>query len=108
MNGTLASSDQGYRFAKGEPITIADRTMKLRRPLDFCAVTDHAEGLGEMYMVQYEGAPGHKALIPSYIRGIYNADSTLNNKRQQQLVNIGAKRLRNPKELTHPFFFRGY
>ena len=108
MNGTLASSDQAYRFAKGEPITIAGRTMKLRRPLDFCAVTDHAEGLGEMYMIQQEGAAGHKALIPSYIRGIYNPDSTVNHKRQQQLVNIGAKRLRNPKEITHPFFFRGY
>ena len=108
MNGTLASSDQAYRFAKGESITIGGRTMKLRRPLDFCAVTDHAEGLGEMYMIQQKGAPGHKALIPSYIRGIYNPDSTVNHKRQQQLVNIGAKRLRNPKEITHPFFFRGY
>lgn len=108
MNGTLASSDQAYRFAKGEAITIAGRTMKLRRPLDFCAVTDHAEGLGEMYMVQQKGAHGHKALIPSYIRGVYNPDSTVNHKRQQQLVNIGSKRLRNPKELTHPFFFRGY
>ena len=108
MNGTLASSDQAYRFAQGESITIGGRTMKLRRPLDFCAVTDHAEGLGEMYMIQQEGALGHKAPIPSYIRGIYNPDSTINHKRQQQLVNIGAKRLRNPKEITHPFFFRGF
>lgn len=108
INGTLVSSDQAFRFAKGEEIEIADRKMKLRRPLDFCAVTDHAEGLGEMYMVQYPDAKGHKALIPSYVRGIYHADSTLNHKRQQQIIKIGARQLRKTDELEHPFFFRGY
>lgn len=108
INGTLVSSDQAFRFAKGEEIEIAGRKMKLRRPLDFCAVTDHAEGLGEMYMVQVPGAKGHKAIIPSYIRGIFNADSTINKKRQKQIINIGAKQLRKMDELEHPFFFRGY
>lgn len=108
VNGTLVSSDQAFRFAKGEEIDIAGRKMKLRRPLDFCAVTDHAEGLGEMYMVQYPKAKGHKAIIPSYIRGIFNPDSTINHKRQQQIIKIGARQLRKMEELKHPFFFRGY
>ena len=43
-----------YRFAKGEPITLpsadGDQTIitQLERPLDFTAVTDHAEFLGQI------------------------------------------------------------
>lgn len=41
-----------YRYAKGEPIVLSDEnseqviTAQLQRPLDFTAVTDHAEFLG--------------------------------------------------------------
>lgn len=38
-----------YRFARGEELTLAGgRTKRLARPLDFVAVTDHAETLGDM------------------------------------------------------------
>ena len=44
--GTLATPADAYRFAKGEPLTRADgTTVKLMRPLDFVAVTEHAEWL---------------------------------------------------------------
>ena len=44
--GTLATPADAYRFAKGEPLTRADgTTVKLTRPLDFVAVTEHAEWL---------------------------------------------------------------
>ena len=32
---------------------------KIDRPLDWVAVTDHAEYIGEMYSAMVEGAPGH-------------------------------------------------
>ena len=38
-----------YRFAQGEEVTIAgNRRLQLSRPLDFAAVTDHAEYFGEL------------------------------------------------------------
>jgi len=45
---TRASPDDAYRYAKGEPLThAAGYEMKLKGPpLDFLAVTDHAEYMG--------------------------------------------------------------
>ena len=44
--GTLATPADAYRFAKGEPLTRTDgSTVQLGRPLDFVAVTEHAEWL---------------------------------------------------------------
>ena len=37
-----------YRYAMGEPITYLGATIKRRVPLDFLAVTDHAEYLGNV------------------------------------------------------------
>ncbi|MDG2271631.1 MAG: DUF3604 domain-containing protein, partial [Halioglobus sp.] len=56
-----------YRFAKGNSMGIqpydengkATRTIQLDRPLDFTAVTDHAEFMGEMRMCTTKGLPGY-------------------------------------------------
>ena len=37
-----------YAFARGEAVPFHDATVKIDRPLDFAAVTDHAEFLGEL------------------------------------------------------------
>ncbi len=45
--GNGLSLDQAYRFAKGEALhNPAGEEMRLDRPLDFAAITDHAEGFG--------------------------------------------------------------
>ena len=55
--GTRSTPDDAYRFAKGEPITHASgATLQLDRPLDFYAVTDHAEYLGLLAAIN---DPGH-------------------------------------------------
>ena len=54
--GTLNTPDDAYRYAKGQKLFLqpynqdksSSRSSKLRQALDFAAVTDHAELLGEV------------------------------------------------------------
>ena len=50
---TTASPDDAYRFARGLPVIhpALHTTVRIRRPLDFLAVTDHAIMLGEQAML---------------------------------------------------------
>jgi len=49
--GTSASPTASYAFARGAPLTLPGGTsVSLARPLDFMAVTDHAEWFNLMYM----------------------------------------------------------
>jgi hypothetical protein len=65
--GTRNTPWDAYRFARGQALGIQPyddrgrtlRTVKLARPLDFAAVTDHAEQLGEVRICQTPGLPGH-------------------------------------------------
>lgn len=55
-NGARTNPDDAYRFAKGEEIDLppydasgkATQRLSIDRPLDFVAVTDHSEFLGEI------------------------------------------------------------
>lgn len=45
--GNTLGIEDAYRFAKGQPLnTPGGEIMQLTRPLDFVAITDHAEGFG--------------------------------------------------------------
>jgi hypothetical protein len=62
-----ATPADAYRFARGETIHLppldADGkptlAVKLARPLDFAAVTDHVEYLGETHLCTTPGSPGY-------------------------------------------------
>ncbi len=47
-DNTMVTPDMAYRYARGIPIEQPglDRKVQIRRPLDFMAVTDHAEMMG--------------------------------------------------------------
>jgi hypothetical protein len=68
---TRTTPEQAYRFARGEELGIqpfdakgrARRSVRLSRPLDFAAVTDHAELLGEWNICNSPDLPGHDSLV---------------------------------------------
>ncbi len=45
-SGVQTTPDDAYRYALGEPVQYMGREVRRNRPLDFLAVTDHAEYLG--------------------------------------------------------------
>jgi len=46
LGGTLTTLEEAYRYARGEPVVHRGQTLRLDRPLDFLAITDHAEQMG--------------------------------------------------------------
>lgn len=59
LGGTRLTPSDAYRHAKGEGVVVNGKPHRMRRPLDFAAVTDHAEYLGEMHAAAHPGSPGH-------------------------------------------------
>jgi len=65
--GTRNGPRDAYRFARGEELGLQPydaqgrplRRLKLERPLDFTAVTDHAELIGEVEICRTPGLAGH-------------------------------------------------
>jgi hypothetical protein len=59
IGGARLTPSDAYRFAKGEEVVVGGVKVRIDAPLDWAAVTDHAEYLGEMYSAINAGAPGH-------------------------------------------------
>ncbi|HYD46899.1 MAG TPA: DUF3604 domain-containing protein [Terriglobales bacterium] len=74
--GTRNSPADAYRFARGEAVGIQPydergeprRTIRLRRPLDFAVVTDHAELLGETHICRSPSAAGYHSWMCTIAR----------------------------------------
>lgn len=54
MRNWSVTPDDAYRFAKGQPVVhpFSKTRVQMRTPLDFLVVTDHAEYMGVMQMVE--------------------------------------------------------
>ena len=67
LQGNRLSPTEAYRFARGEEVGIQPhapdgtplRTLQLERPLDFVALSDHAEFLGLVHTCVTPGSPGY-------------------------------------------------
>ena len=76
VQGSRGRPDDAYRFAKGGAIGVQPfskegvpaREIRLRRPLDFAVVTDHAELLGETRICSTPGVEGHEDWLCRFIR----------------------------------------
>ena len=76
--GSMATADQAYRYARGEPMPLRLRSdpgdyeppeITISSPLDFMAVTDHAETLGEIRLCYSPDSAAYKTLVCRLYRG---------------------------------------
>ncbi|MCX2974551.1 DUF3604 domain-containing protein [Halieaceae bacterium IMCC8485] len=76
--GTMTTVDDAYRFARGETLPLRLRTdpegfdaplISINAPLDFMAVTDHAESLGEVQLCYAPASQAYGALVCRLYRG---------------------------------------
>ncbi len=103
IGSTRVNPDQAYQFAKGEVIEILGVKGKISRPLDFAAVTDHSEFLGEVHTIRRPEAAAHNAYVPRLIRGL-GTDTV---KMLQVFINR-MRQTTSKKPRGHLKFFRGF
>jgi hypothetical protein len=95
--GTRARPDDAYRFARGESVGLYPydaegrpmRQARLTRPLDFAAVTDHAEFLGETDLCT---TPGSAAYDTAHCRDQRTTDFVIAGEYARLLASRGSGR----------------
>jgi hypothetical protein len=101
IGGARLTPFDAYRFARGENVSLNNVIHNIGRPLDFAAVSDHAEFLGEMYSAQYPDAPGHNNEALAELRGLKDFDD-----QQAWFVKYVQQNMRSG-EPQHPPFYAG-
>ncbi len=77
--GTTTGPDDAYRFARGEAIDVGSgnpggpRKVRIDRPLDFAAVTDHAEWMAEVSLCTSPGSASYESEGCQIYRGEKNS-----------------------------------
>jgi hypothetical protein len=76
--GVTTTVDDAYSFARGTPLSLRRRgdtpdfeapVLRISSPLDFMAVTDHAEALGETRLCYNADNPAYGSLVCGLYRG---------------------------------------
>ncbi len=68
IGSTRISPEEAYLFAMGEELLVNGSKHKLKVPLDFCAISDHSEYIGETYTLNTPGSPGYDDPIATSMR----------------------------------------
>ncbi len=101
LGGTRLTPDMAFRFAQGEKMMVNGQMHRIVEPLDFAAVTDHAEYLGEMYSTMVKGAPGHDQDKLKELRSMTSFE-----EREKWFLDYVVKSNRSDTP-QHPPFFAG-
>jgi hypothetical protein len=100
IGGTRLTPDGAYRFAKGEEVEVGGVKVQMKA-LDWAAVTDHAEYLGEMYSTLNEGVKGSDHPQIKQLRGLTGLE-----ERENWFLEYVVKPNRGTP--AHPPFFAGF
>ncbi len=101
IGGNRLTPDDAYRFAKGEEVMVNGRPHRIKRPLDFCAVTDHSEFMGEAFSLMNPGAPGYDHPVARSFREAEDLETALGLYGQYVLTPLSTG------DDPHPPFFQG-
>ena len=101
IGGARLMPADAYRFAKGEAVEVGGVKVQLAKPLDWAAVTDHAEYIGEMYSTMVDGAPGHDQDLLKQLRGLTSME-----EREKWFLDYVVKSNRSTTP-QHPPFYAG-
>jgi hypothetical protein len=101
IGGTRLTPEDAYRFGKGEEVMVNGSPHRIQRPLDFVAVTDHSEFMGESFSLMNPGAPGYDHPVAVSFREAEDLETALGlyNKYVLTPLSTGAD--------PHPPFFQG-
>lgn len=101
IGGNRMSHEDAYRYALGQTVIVDGRELKRHRPLDFVAISDHAEYIGEMYSTMTKGAPGYDQDLLKQLRTMTDIE-----EREKWFLKyvVSANRGKDPQ---HPPFFAG-
>ena len=101
IGGARITPDEAYKFAQGGDVVVNGQKHNIGRPLDWVAVSDHAEFIGEMYSTQVPGAKGGDNPMLEELRNLKSVD-----EQRAWFVKyvVNNNRGDNP---THPPFYAG-
>jgi len=101
IGGARLMPSDAYRFARGQEVEVSGMRFRLAKPLDWAAVTDHAEYIGEMYSAMVEGAPGYDQAQLKELRDLKDIE-----EREKWFLEYVVKNNRGQAP-QHPPFYAG-
>lgn len=100
IGGARLTPSDAYRFAKGEEVDVGGTKVRMAA-LDWAAVTDHAEYIGEMYSTLNEGVKGSDNPQIKELKSLKGIE-----ERENWFLTYVVKPNRGTP--AHPPFFAGY